>query len=190
MSFDKLITPSSLKSDLDRAESSGDIRMLILYSNLYNEYYITILHKYFFGSPKYESCIKCNKLVVPKFIKQVEDLCGINVVSKEDGHDCVINLIFDLRNELAHNLTCTIEEIEKRFEDNEKIVCEDPTNLIKTALNTASMWKKVKLAVFASVTSLYNEHEKINNRIPQETIHYQLDRQTGNIEVVITQLKN
>ncbi len=184
--IEKIITPSNLKSDLEIAEKSGDLRMIILYANLYNEYFINLLYKFHLQGHKIEVCDKCGKPKVPKFKQKVEKLSTINIVAKEYGHDNLISLIFELRNELAHNLVYNIKELEERFGGAEADPSmEDETGLITNFLRSASPLEKIKLMVFATVTTLYHKYEQMNGRTPEQTIHFEINPEGTRVQIVI-----
>jgi hypothetical protein len=187
---DRIITPLDLKEDIERAEKTGDIRMFILYANLYNEYFVNSLHQNHFNVKKYSTCDKCNRMLLPKFKQQVEDLCSLGVIPKEHGHDNIINLIFDLRNELAHNLKADIKELEMRFEESHKPKTEDSTGVIGVFLKQANPWEKIKMSVFATVTNLYHMHEILNSRKPAHTIHYEINPELQQVSIVIKDYTN
>lgn len=181
----ELIKPELLQIDLERAESSGDIRMLILYANLYNEYFVNLLYDLSFKEDKFERCKECSKPLVPKFKQQVKKLTVVGVISGENGHDNMINLIFDLRNEIAHNLRLDMSALNKRFDEQHKPHMEDPLGIITKFLKTVTIQEKIKLAVFATVTNLYQEYEKLNKRIPKQTISYRINSEGTAVQIVI-----
>ena len=183
-----MIKPSDLKNDLDRAEKCGDKRLLFLYSNLYNEYFVNLLYKEYIANNEYEKCTKCQKFLRPKLKQQVERLSDANIIDGTDNHDKVINLIYDIRNELSHTIEYSITNLEKRFEDIQKESLKDQTGEILNTLNKMDPWDKIKLSVFATVTTMYQEAEKLNDRNPKQTIQFRMAIASGKIWVELKDL--
>lgn len=180
-----IMTPHDLKTDLEKAEKSKDIRVMLLYVNLYNEYFINLLYKSSVVEGEYDKCIKCQKYNAPKFKQQVDKLAQIGIVASEYSHDTLIKLIFDLRNELAHQLNYDIDELSKRFSEAHWLGLVDDTNLISNFLNQATLWEKVKMAVFATVTTLYQKYETLNNRNPEQSIIFKINPEGTRSEIEI-----
>lgn len=175
--MEDIIKPSDLKNDLERAEKLGDKRLLFLYSNLYNEYFVDLLYKTYIKNDEYKKCSNpnCQKFLIPKFKQQVKRLSEISIIDHKNKHDEVIDMIFDIRNELSHQLKYNIYDLEKRFEKIQKDSLIDDTGIITKTLNKMDSWEKIKLSVFAVVTALYKEYEKLNSRKPKQTIEFRID---------------
>lgn len=172
MTVEKSIKINDLRNDLRKAEKSGDLRLLILYSNLYNEHFVRLLYEEHVTKDNYIKCNKCSKFLIPKFEQQVDKLAEIGIIDSKNNHDELIKLIFGIRNELSHKLEYNIDELEKRFEKAQNLSLVDNSGLISKFINNATSWEKIKLAVFATVTSLYTKYEESKNRKPNESIRY------------------
>lgn len=116
-----------------------DARHLVLYIHLYVEHYILLICQ--------------NKGITGENLKErSKKLLDEGSIDKK-AFDHIL-LIIDLRNNLVHSLTITIEEINERFDKMESLFNTDNSDLL-LVMSSVDRWQKFHIFSVVLITTLY-----------------------------------
>lgn len=167
------VRPLDLSNDLKRINSLEDSRIVILYLNLYIEYFVNAICKVKFKEEVIK-CEFCGNYKELKFKEKVSKLTNLGFLNKENKHDEVVYLIYRLRNKLLHNLNPDIEELKSWIQEHEPDL-KEKSPLVTNFLNNASPWVKIQLFAFPAIVKLYEKYEiEIGNK-PKQTIIFEIN---------------
>ncbi|NQU98420.1 hypothetical protein HQ533_03050 [Candidatus Woesearchaeota archaeon] len=137
----KIVNLISFYNDIEgivRQKPTFDVRVLILYIDLYMEHYLLFI---------------CKKMGVKGTLKErCKALLSKGVLEKRAYN--LIKLIIDLRNKLVHSITVTIEDVNKKLENMELLFHTDNAELLK-AVSSSNDWQKFHVYSVLLVAVLY-----------------------------------
>lgn len=170
-------TPQDLLKDLKYVrEEAKNTRLLVLYLDLYVEYFVRAIYK----KVRYGGFSVLDWLF--RFLEggdtvrfRVRYLARKAVIDEELVSP--ILLIYKLRCELVHNLRPD-ENLLRRWILQHKPPIEDPTGVIRKSFENLDPWEKIQIYLFPVVTRLYHCHEGLMGRKPKYTIAFQLNPKT------------
>ena len=177
------ITPNELLNDLKRISSTNDVRILILYLDLYMEYFVNAIYKKKIKNET-EKCNTCSRYIEIKFKDKVDKLSDIGLIKKEHKHDEVIKIIYDLRCKLIHNLQPDFRWLKRKVQEHKPDI-QERIPLISKYWDKTDPWIKIQLMAFPSVTALYQEHEKVCGRDPKYTIRFLINPEATMVKMEI-----
>ncbi len=178
---DCIITPKELLDDLKRISSINNIRVLILYLDLYIEYFINAIYEKKIKN-KIKKCDTCDRYIETKFKDKVDKLSNIGLIKKEHKHDEVIKIIYDLRCKLMHNLKPDIKSLENLIEKHRPDIQEKFPS-VSVYWGKTDPWIKAQIMAFPAVTALYQEYENICGRHSDYTIRFLINPQATIVQM-------
>jgi len=177
-----IITPKELMDDLIKISSINDVRILILYLDLYIEYFINAIYKKK-AKDKIQKCNTCGRYIETKFKDKVDKLTDVGFIKKEHKHYEIIKIIYELRCKLIHDLRPDTELLERKIQEHKPDI-QETIPLMNKYWENVNPWIKIQLMAFPSVTRLYQEYEKVCGRHPEYTIRFLI-----NPEATIVQME-
>lgn len=162
MSEGKSITPKELLKDLKNIQKKAKTimgkRLLLLYLDLYIDYFVNKLYAEKMRELEMKginiSCIKGeNKMKV-----KATHLVAWGIIKKTDLEP--IFLVHDLRCNLAHNLKPDLSKLEIKINKLSPDL-KDSIGLMSKFLKNADPWDKIQLYAFPTIYNLYRYLKKI-----------------------------
>lgn len=150
--MNKEITPKELFEDLNYFQSLKDARLLILFLHLYTEHFINEISK--------EKRIK-----KPNIKEKAKELSAKGVIDKELVD--IVDLIYDLRNQLVHNLRPDQKLLERWIEDFKPTINlsrEDGEDVFSKAINSTNAWGKIQIYTIPAIVNLFKKLREIQKR--------------------------
>lgn len=177
--------------EIDRINSFGDDRVLILYCSLFIEGYVEELYSVAKGKQIYENCKCCGKSLKPGFLKKVKELTGLEYINKEVGHDNIIKEIWKHRGPAVHEINLDTDKIIAAVEEyTNSSKKEDPYGKIAKLLSNITWQKKLEMPTIAIAFSL---RQTLNNRlgIPiTQKLEFEIDPACTSIKAKIINLSS
>lgn len=178
---DCIITPNELLLDLKRISSIGDVRILILYLDLYIEYFVNAIYR-IKVKDEIRKCNTCGKYIETKFKDKINKLSDIGFIKKEHKHDEIIKIIYDLRCRLIHNLRPDINLLEREIQKHKPDI-QETMPLMSKYWEKVDPWIKIQLMAFPPITALYQEYEKVCERHPEYTIRFLINPEATMVQM-------
>jgi hypothetical protein len=183
------ISPRNLFDVFNKFIQLKDERILILYIDLYIEYFI---HKL------YDEALRQNRIILKRgLFSKIFDCCNkkvgsprtkIKILVKNKVIDPmfleIILLIFKLRQELVHNLEPNKKLLEKWINDHKPPV-EEIDGLITKFLNKADPWDKIQLFAFPAVFTLYKNLLILKKEKLPQYLEFHINPEATGIMIVL-----